>query len=166
MLLWSFAQAEGIITSGICEIGRWLASSSSEIALTSPTKYSSPVDICGFRKITTIIGVPAIHLLGLNPVSPVPSLCRGGCFPGCPTPQPGLAVHARSSPNPDASCSPPGWHNLLSRLLAPLFSTRTPKSRDQKEIQAQGDEIPRNWHTTVELTGGQKIVLSSAITNT
>lgn len=86
MMVCSFAQAEGIITSRIYEIGRWLVSSSSEIALTSPTKYSSPFDICGFQKVTAIIEVAAIHLLGLNPVSPVPTLCQGGKLPRVPNP--------------------------------------------------------------------------------
>lgn len=43
-------------------------------------------DICGFQKVTAIIKVAAIHLLGLNPVSPVPTLCQEGKLPRVPNP--------------------------------------------------------------------------------
>lgn len=91
MVVYSFAQTEGTVTSGVSEIGGCFTSSSSEIALTSPTKYSSPFDICGFQKVTAIIEVAAIHLLGLNLISRedcearkllrVPKLTAGS---GCP----------------------------------------------------------------------------------
>lgn len=110
MVVYSFAQTESIITSGVSEIGGCFTSSSSEIALTSPTKYSSPFDICGFQKVTAIIEVAAVHLLGLNLMSREDFARQGSC-PGCPTPQLGLAV--RTSSSPDDSRSPSGWHNLL-----------------------------------------------------
>lgn len=135
MVVCSLAQTEGIITSGICEIGRCFTSSSSEIALTSPTKYSSPFDICGFQKVTAVIEAAAIHLLGLNPVSHVPYL-PGGKLPRMPNPTGRSGCPGRVQPQPWCFLQLPGWHNLLSNLLALLCPTRTLKSRGQKEIQA------------------------------
>lgn len=87
MVVYSFAQTEGIITSGVSEIGGCFTSSSSEIALTSPTKYSSPFDICGFQKVTAIIEVAAIHLLELNLMSRED--CEARKLPRVPNPTAG-----------------------------------------------------------------------------
>lgn len=99
MVVCSFAQTEGIIASGIREIGRYFTSSSSEIALTSPTKYSSPFDICGFQNVTAIIEVAAIHFLGLNLMSPVPP-CQRGKLPRVPNPTARSGCPCRVQPQP------------------------------------------------------------------